>query len=155
MFGKLFTTYGDSKPSAMPFISKERDVQHQLACMYDNLERNVENMKKELKSHRNWYEDACHMHIKSGFQLEKLWLKADENYQNKFREFETHCFLLDVFSDFRDEEGNFLHLHEFFLTLDSLIDRFTQQEAYEICAILLKWKLRFKNQYNECPDTKS
>lgn len=136
----------------MSLISKQRDVQLQLSCMYDNLKNNVEKMRKELKTHRNWYEDACHMHIKSGFQLEKLWLKADQNYQAKFTEFETHCFLLDIFSDYRDEEGCFIHLQEFFFTLDMLIDRFTHQEAYEICAILQKWKDRFSNQYLEVFD---
>lgn len=133
----------------MPLISKQRDMQLQLSSMYDKLQTNVEKMKEELKTHRSWYEDACHMHIKSGFQLEKLWLKADQNYQDKFREFEIHCFLLDIFSDYKDEEGNFIHLQEFLLTLDALIERFTRQEAYEICAIVLKWKNRFKNQYTE------
>ena len=131
----------------MPLISKQRDVQIQLSCMYDKLKNNVDQMKQDLKRHRNWYEDACHMHIKSGFQLETLWLKADQNYQDKFREFETHCFLLDIFSDYRDEEGSFIHLKEFFLTLDMLIDRFIQQEAYEICSILQEWKNRFEHNY--------
>ena len=131
----------------MPLISKQRDVQIQLSCMYDKLKKNVDQMKQDLKRHRNWYEDACHMHIKSGFQLETLWLKADQNYQDKFREFETHCFLLDIFSDYRDEEGSFIHLQEFFLTLDMLIDRFIQQEAYEICSILQEWKNRFEHNY--------
>ena len=129
----------------MPLISKQREVQIHLSTMYDHLQTRVEKMKKELKTHRTEYEDACHMHIKSGFQLEKLWLKADQNYQNKFREFETHCFLLEILSDYRDVEGNFIHLDEFILTLDSLLQQFVKQEAYETCSVIKKWQDHIKN----------
>ncbi|WP_156307637.1 hypothetical protein [Sphingobacterium endophyticum] len=127
----------------MPLISKQREVQIHLSSLYDNLQSSVEKMKKELKSHRTEYEDACHLHIKSGFQLEKLWLTADRNYQNKFREFETHCFLLEILTDYRDEEGNFNHLDEFKLTLESLLQQFIKQEAYETCAVIKKWNDHF------------
>src|SRR5690606_2378287 len=123
----------------MPLISKQRAVQIHLSSMYDNLQTSIEKMKKELKTHRSEYEDACHLHIKSGFQMEKLWLRADQNYQNKFREFETHCFLLDILTDYRDEEGNFIHLEEFILTLETLLQQFVRQEAYETCAVIKKW----------------
>jgi len=130
----------------MPLISKQREVQIHLSSLYDNLQTSVENMKKELKTHRSEYEDACHLHIKSGFQLEKLWLTADRNYQNKFREFETHCFLLEILSDYRDEEGNFIHMDEFILTLESLLKQFVKQEAYETCTVIKRWQDHILNK---------
>ncbi|MGJ1203885.1 hypothetical protein [Sphingobacterium lactis] len=131
----------------MPLISKQKEVQIHLSTMYDTLQTSVEKMKGELKTHRSMYEDACHMHIKSGFKLENLWLRADQNYQDKFREFETHCFLLEILTDYRDEEGNFIHLEEFFLTLRSLLQKFVEQEAYEICAIIKKWHDRIQQDH--------
>ncbi len=131
----------------MPLISKHKEVQLHLSTMYDSLHNNVEKMKKELKAHRSDYENACHMHIKSGFQLEKLWLKADRNYQNKFKEFETNCFLLEILTEYRDEEGNFMHLEEFIITLESLLKLFIDQEAYETCAVIKKWQDHIKEKY--------
>lgn len=124
----------------MPLISKHKEVQLHLSSMYDSLQDRIEHMKKELQTHRFDYEQACHRHIESGFQFEQAWLRADRNYQNKFREFETHCILSDMLSEYRDEEGNFIHLSEITLTLDSLLLSFIQQEAYEVCAIIKMWK---------------
>ncbi|MFZ4261954.1 hypothetical protein ACFRAE_07920 [Sphingobacterium sp. HJSM2_6] len=124
----------------MPLISTDKEVQMHLSSMYDKLEINVKKLKEELCTHRTNYEEACNKHIKSGFQFENLWLKADQNYQVKFKEFETHCFLLEILTDYRDEQGNFIHLHEVFDTLNCLIHQFIEQEHYEMCAIIKKWQ---------------
>jgi len=131
----------------MPLISRQKQVQIHLSSMYESLQVSVEKMKKELRTHRSLYEEACSMHIDSGFQHEKLWLKADRNYQDKFIEFETHCFLLDILSEYRDEEGNFMHLDEITLSLESLIQQYVKQEAYEICAIIQKWLDHMYSRY--------
>lgn len=124
----------------MPLISNDKEVQMHLSSMYDKLEFNVKKLKKELNTYRSNYEEACDKHINSGFRFENLWLKADHTYQLKFKEFETHCFLLEILSDYRDEQGNFIHLHEVFVTLESLIQQFIKQEDYEVCAIIKKWQ---------------
>ena len=128
-----------SKTEVMPLISQQKEVQIHLSTMYESLMNSVEKMRRELRTHRCLYEEACSKHIDSGFQHEKQWLSADKNYQVKFVEFETHCFLLDILSEYRDEEGNFIHLEEINLTLESLIQQYVKQEAYEICAIIKKW----------------
>ncbi|WP_312136728.1 hypothetical protein [Sphingobacterium sp.] len=132
----------------MPLISQHKEVQLHLSHMYDSLQDSVEKMKEELQTRRNQYEQACHKHIESGFQFENLWLNADRNYQRKFREFETHCVLLDILSDYRDEEGNFIHISEITLTLESLLHSFEQQEAYEVCAIIKKWQAHMLSKYH-------
>ncbi len=134
-------------PIVMPLISRQKQVQIHLSTMYDSLLNSVEKMKKDLECHRYQYEEACNLHIDSGFKHEKLWLSADEKYQQKFVEFETHCFLLDLLSEYRNEEGNFIHLEEISLTLESLIHQYEDQEAYEICAIIKKWLDHIANKF--------
>ncbi len=124
----------------MPLISQHKEVQLHLSNMYDSLQDSVEKMKQELKTRRSQYELACHKHIESGFQFEHLWLHADRSYQSKFQEFETHCVLLDILGDYRDEEGNFIHISEIILTLETLLRSFERQEAYEVCVIIKKWQ---------------
>ena len=132
----------------MPLISRHKEVQLHLNTIYDNLQNSVDKLKIDLSVHRNLYEEACSKHINSGYKLDKLWQIADSNYQNKFREFETHCFLLDILTDHRDEEGNFNHIEEILLSLESLIKQFINQEAYEVCAMIKKWSDYIKSKYD-------
>ena len=124
----------------MPIISKQGELQLQLANLYENLQVNVQLKKTELSELRAWYNKACEMHIESGFLLENLWKHAERRYQRLFLDFDAHCLILEVISEYRNEEGNFTHLSDMHWTLNLWLERLKAEEAYEGCALIKHWR---------------
>ncbi|MEJ5056377.1 hypothetical protein [Sphingobacterium sp. MYb382] len=127
----------------MTMISKETAIQEKLSALFDELLSKKENIRVQLMETRNTYQQICEKHILSGYRLEGEWLEVSDFHQNKFVEYDMHCYLIDILSDYRNIEGFFPEYQDMMDTLDMLMLRFAGEERYELAAIIKAWLVRF------------
>lgn len=123
----------------MTIISKETEIQGKLSSIFDELISKKESIRKELIETRLTYKRVCDKHILSGFTSEYEWLEATNNHQNKFVEYDIHCYLIEILSDYRNIEGDFPEYPDMTNTLESVMFKFANEERYEVSAIIQIW----------------
>ena len=84
----------------MPIISKEDEVQENLASLYQTFLDKKEKIKTELTVYRNDFDKACNTHITNGFCDEDDWLISKNNHHKKFVEYEIYCQVTEVINDY-------------------------------------------------------
>lgn len=123
-------------------IWKEYTIQDRLNTLYDQLVIENDKIREELHISRKNYNQICNEHIYSGFRLELEWMEATKKHQFKFLEYDAHCFLIDVISDYRDVEGKFGLYKEMAASLERSMHMFAKEEKYEISAIIKRWLVK-------------
>lgn len=123
----------------MSIISKEEEIQENLASVYDILLNHKETIKIELISVREYFDEVCDKHIASGFTSENNWIGAKQQHKSKFIEYEIYCQIFEVINDFKDHHGHFPEYHEMYQTLYHIMIQFANNEKYELAAIIKLW----------------
>lgn len=123
----------------MPIISKEEEIQDELASVYDLMLDKKEIIKTELVICRKSFDIACNNHIDSGFLTEKDWVAANNSHYLKFIEYEVYCHIIEIINDFKDLHGKFPEYTEMYLTLEHIMLDFAYTEKYELAAIIKHW----------------
>ncbi|MFD1769106.1 hypothetical protein [Sphingobacterium suaedae] len=123
----------------MTIISREVEIQDRLSTIFEDLMTTKESIRRELIQTRHTYKQVCDKHILSGFRTEVEWVEASHNHQQKFLEYDTHCYLIDILSDYRDIEGYFPEYLDMLANVESVMLRFATEERYEVSAIIKHW----------------
>lgn len=123
----------------MSLISKEAEIQERLATIFDKLIFQKEEIRKELMLTRTNYQQVCDRHILSGFRAEFEWIQASDNHQSKFIEYDIHCYLIDILTDYRSVEGIFPEYLDMLQNLENIMLKYAAEERYEVAAILKNW----------------
>ncbi|KGE13670.1 hypothetical protein [Sphingobacterium deserti] len=123
----------------MTIISREVEIQDKLSTIFEELMDQKELIRDELVQSRQSYKQICDKHIFSGFSSELEWMDATEHHEQKFREYDVHCYLIDVLSDYRDIEGCFPEYIDMLANVENIMIKFANEEQYEISAIIKLW----------------
>ncbi|MFD2969745.1 hypothetical protein [Sphingobacterium bambusae] len=123
----------------MTIISREIEIQEKLSTIFDELIDQKEHIRHQLAQSRQVYKQVCDQHILSGFASESEWLEATQLHQEKFIEYDAHCYLLDILTDYRDIEGYFPEYIDMLANLEAIMLKFAQEERYEVSAIIKQW----------------
>ncbi len=123
----------------MTIISREIEIQEKLSTIFDELIDQKEHIRHQLVRSRQVYKQVCDQHILSGFSSENEWLEATQQHQQKFLEYDAHCYLLDILADYRDIEGYFPEYIDMLANLEAVMLKFAQEERYEVSAIIKQW----------------
>lgn len=123
----------------MSIISKEAEIQEELATIFELIIHEKESIKVELTCYRNEFDMACNNFINDGFANEDDWISARKQHQLKFTEYETYCHIIEIVSDFRDIQGKFPDYKEMHFTLQQIMIEFARLEKYELAAITKRW----------------
>lgn len=126
----------------MTIISKEVEIQDRLSTIFEELKDKKEAIRRELIETRHNYKQVCDRHIHSGFRSEMEWVEASYNHQQKFLEYDTHCYLIDILSDYRDIEGYFPEYLDMLANIESVMIKFANDERYEVSAIIKRWLVK-------------
>ncbi|WP_437921674.1 hypothetical protein [Sphingobacterium sp. LRF_L2] len=127
----------------MTIISKELEIQDRLSSIYETLIKEKEVVRQDLAKTRHNYKKVCDKHILSGFQSEMEWIEASHLHQQKFLEYDTHCYLIDILSDYRDIEGYFPEYIHMLANIEMVMFKFAKEERYEVSAIIKLWLNKF------------
>lgn len=123
----------------MSIISKEEEIQEELASVYELLLSKKDLIQAELTYYREDFNKACNRHIDSGFQSDIDWIEANNNHHFKFIEYDTYCQMIEIMNDFKDLYGKFPEHKEMFDTLQETMLEFARNEKYELAAITKIW----------------
>jgi len=123
----------------MTIISREVEIQDKLSTIFDELVGQKELIRHQLVQSRQSYKQICDKHIFSGFSSELEWMDASAHHEQKFREYDVHCYLIDVLSDYRDIEGCFPEYIDMLANVENIMIKFANEEQYEISAIIKLW----------------
>lgn len=123
----------------MTIISREVEIQDKLSTIFEELINQKESVRHELVQSRQTYKQVCDKHIMSGFSSELEWIEATQHHQKKFLEYDTHCYLIDIISDYRDIEGFFPEYIDMLANLETIMFKFASDERYEVSAIIKLW----------------
>lgn len=123
----------------MPIISKEDEVQINLASVYHILLEEKDRIKTELTAFRMDFNNACNSHINNGFCYDDDWLVSKNNHHKKFIEYDIYCQITEIVNDYKDLHGKFPDYEEMYYTLHQIMIQFAGNEKYELAAILKPW----------------
>ncbi|GHE23084.1 hypothetical protein [Sphingobacterium griseoflavum] len=123
----------------MTIIPREIEIQEKLSTIFDELVDQKEHIRCQLARSRQLYKQVCDEHIFSGFSTEVAWLEATQQHQQKFLEYDAHCYILDILTDYRNMEGYFPEYIDMLANLENIMLRFAREERYEVSAIIKPW----------------
>ena len=136
----------------MAIISKNAEVQEELASVYEHLLTKRAGIKKELKIIRNEFSSQCDIYILNGYNDNTSPIITNKHYLEKFLEYDTHCHIIDILNDFKDVYGYFPEYEEMYKTLYDTMIRFADEENYECAAFVKYWVDQIQRIINEKMD---
>jgi len=133
----------------MPIISKELQIQEELARIYELLINRQKLIKEELNTSRLNFNSICDRHMQDGFLCDYDVHHANNSHQVKFVEYDIYCHIIEIINDYMDIHGQFPEYREMFDTLEHIMLQLAGEEKYELAGILKVWVDRIKNAIRE------
>jgi len=127
----------------MPIISKEEEINEKIISIYELLLKKRELLQTELAFLRSIFDQACNTHIANGF-MEEEWIKVKHMYHIKYHEYEIHCHILEIITDFKDLYGRFPEYTQLYLTLNHTMIQLANNEKYETASLFKLWVDKIK-----------
>ncbi len=129
----------------MPIISKEHQIQEQLARIYESLVISQDSIKNELNENKVALYSFCGQPIQENFKCDKIPSYTKNLHQIKFIKYDVYSHIIDIINDYMDINGQFPEYNDMYSTLENIMLQLADEEKYELAGILKKWVDEIKN----------
>ena len=126
----------------MPIISKEHQIQEQLAKIYEDIVYRHASIKTDLKDNKITINTFCHKGLQNNFISDKNTFRAN---QIQFIEYDIYSHIIEIINDYMDINGQFPEYRDMYNTLESIMLQLANEEKYELAGILKRWVDEIKN----------
>lgn len=129
----------------MPIISKEHQIQEQLAKIYEDLVFRQACIKTILNENKVIYNTFCEPILQNNLRCVKNSSPTQHIHQIQFIEYDIYCHIIEIINDYMDINGQFPEYQDMYNTLENIMLQLAYEEKYELAGILKKWVDQIKN----------